>query len=56
MGSDDRVFRFDIDPTRKRSLVEGLDEIGLTLAHRGAIEAFELGHRQRMPWLFSSSK
>jgi 3-isopropylmalate/(R)-2-methylmalate dehydratase small subunit len=50
--ADGRVFGFEIDPTRKRSLVEGLDEIGLTLAHRSEIEAFERSHRQRMPWLF----
>ena len=52
--SDGRTFRFEIDPTRKRSLVEGLDEIGLTLAHRKDIEIYEADHRQRMPWLFKS--
>ncbi|MEZ5557452.1 MAG: 3-isopropylmalate dehydratase small subunit [Pseudomonadales bacterium] len=47
-----RVLDFAIDPHRKRNLVEGLDEIGLTLANRAQIEAFEARHRQRMPWLF----
>jgi len=49
---DGRSFRFEIDPDRKRTLLEGLDEINLTLAQRPAIEAFEARHRERMPWLF----
>jgi 3-isopropylmalate/(R)-2-methylmalate dehydratase small subunit len=43
---------FDIDPNRKRMLVEGLDDIGLTLAEAAAIRAFEQQQRVRMPWLF----
>ncbi len=50
--SDGQVYGFEIEPNRKRTLLEGLDEIGLTLAHRGDIEAFEVAHRVRMPWLF----
>jgi 3-isopropylmalate/(R)-2-methylmalate dehydratase small subunit len=50
---DGRHFRFDLEPSRKASLVQGLDDIGLTLAHREAIEAFEARHRQAMPWLFA---
>ncbi len=49
---DGRAFGFDIDPNRKRMLVEGLDDIGLTLAEADAIRRFEADHRQRMPWLF----
>ena len=49
---DGRSIGFDIDPNRKRMLVEGLDDIGLTLAEADAIRRFETGHRQRMPWLF----
>jgi len=56
---DDRITLPDggqlslaVDPTRKESLVKGLDDIGLTLAHREAIEAFEARHRTAMPWLF----
>jgi len=48
----DRSFAFDIDPNRKRMLVEGLDDIGLTLAEADAIRRFETRHRERMPWLF----
>jgi 3-isopropylmalate/(R)-2-methylmalate dehydratase small subunit len=47
-----RRVAFDIDADRKRTLVEGRDEIGLTLSHRAAIESFEARHRARMPWLF----
>lgn len=52
--SDGRVFGFEIDANRKRSLLGGFDEIGLTLAHRQDIERFEAAHRQQMPWLFKS--
>ena len=50
--ADGRYFEFAIDADRKRTLLEGLDEINLTLAHRDRIEAFEAGHRARRPWLF----
>jgi len=45
-------FRFDIDPFNKRCLLNGLDEIGLTLQHADKIKAFEAEHRTRQPWLF----
>ena len=44
---------FDIEPDCKRLLMEGLDDIGSTLAHAEAIRNFEALHRQRMPWVFS---
>ena len=44
---------FEIEPDRKRLLMEGLDDIGATLAHADAIRDFESRHRQRMPWVFS---
>ena len=47
-------YAFAIDPNRKRSLVEGLDDIGQTLAHAEAIARFETRHRAAMPWLFGS--
>ncbi|MGH9416591.1 MAG: 3-isopropylmalate dehydratase small subunit [Terriglobales bacterium] len=40
-----RSTRFEIDPFRKRCLLEGLDEIALTLAHAPAIAAYEEAHR-----------
>jgi len=46
-------FRFDIDPFRKHCLVNGLDEIGLTLQHADKIRAYEARRRQAEPWVFS---
>jgi 3-isopropylmalate/(R)-2-methylmalate dehydratase small subunit len=50
--ADGRVLSFQIDGNRKNSLVNGLDDIDLTLAHRREIETFEAGHREAQPWLF----
>ena len=46
-------FHFDIDPHRKLCIMNGLDDIGLTLEHADKIKAFEAKHRERQPWLFS---
>jgi len=46
-------FRFDIDPFAKHCLLNGLDEIGMTLQHADKIRAFEAQQRERQPWLFS---
>jgi len=46
------VFKFEIDPSRKHSLLNGLDEIGLTLEHADKIKAFEAKRRGEQPWLF----
>ena len=46
-----RVFRFEIEPFRKHCLLNGLDEIGLTLAHADEIRAFEAKHLSEKPWL-----
>jgi 3-isopropylmalate/(R)-2-methylmalate dehydratase small subunit len=45
-------FRFDIDPFRKHCILNGLDDIGLTLERAEKIRAFEAKHRERQPWLF----
>ena len=49
-GPDGGVIKFDIDPFRKRCLMEGLDDIGLTLEKGDAIEAFEGKARAERPW------
>ncbi|HKQ56159.1 MAG TPA: 3-isopropylmalate dehydratase small subunit [Methyloceanibacter sp.] len=49
-GPDGGVIRFEIDPFRKRCLMEGLDDIGLTLEKEGAIEQFEHSARLERPW------
>ena len=49
---DGAVHRFDIAPGAKEQMLRGLDEIGITLEHAAAIEAFEQDYRRRVPWLF----
>ncbi|MBH5323228.1 3-isopropylmalate dehydratase small subunit [Aurantiacibacter sediminis] len=44
-------FAFEIDAFRKDCLMEGLDEVGLTLSRDGAISDFETGIRNQKPWL-----
>ena len=50
---DGAVHRFDIDAHRKHRLLNGLDDIGLTLAHADAIRAYEQRRRTQAPWLFA---
>jgi len=45
-------FHFDIDPHRKHCMMNGLDDIGLTLAHADEIRTFETQHKSAQPWLF----
>jgi 3-isopropylmalate/(R)-2-methylmalate dehydratase small subunit len=47
------IFKFDIDPFRKQCIMNGTDDIGLTLTHADEIRAFETKHKQSQPWLFS---
>jgi len=44
---------FSVDEFRRHCLIEGLDEIGLTLQHADAIHAFEQRRRAEQPWLFA---
>ena len=50
-GPDGGVIAFDIDPFRKRCLLEGLDDIGLTMEKASAIDTFEAKARSASPWL-----
>ncbi|MBF0093411.1 MAG: 3-isopropylmalate dehydratase small subunit [Alphaproteobacteria bacterium] len=50
-GPDGERVSFDVDPFRKRCLMEGLDDIGLTLRKDAAIRAFEQRHAHEHPWL-----
>ncbi|WP_107842886.1 3-isopropylmalate dehydratase small subunit [Neisseria sicca] len=47
------TFKFDITEHRKHCLLNGLDEIGLTLQHADEIRDFEEKRRQSQPWLFN---
>lgn len=44
---------FEIDSFKKHCLLEGLDDIGLTLQHTAEIDAYETRRKQEAPWLFS---
>lgn len=48
------AISFELDSFRKHCLLEGLDEIGLTLKSADRIREFEIGHRQRQPWMFDA--
>ncbi len=50
-GPDGGTIPFEIDPFRKRCLMEGLDDVALTLEKADAIAAFEAGRAQTAPWL-----
>ena len=47
------VYNFDIDSFRKENLLNGLDEIGLTLQYASKIKSFEDKRRIEQPWLFT---
>jgi len=49
-GSDGTVYAFDIDPHRKHCLLNGLDDIGLTLEKAGSIDAYEAKVGTLRPW------
>lgn len=53
---DGKSYSFEIDAFRKHCLLNGLDDIGLTLQDADAIRAFEEKHRQAQPWLFDAIK
>ncbi|MBY4638608.1 3-isopropylmalate dehydratase small subunit [Gluconacetobacter entanii] len=48
---DGSEIPFEVDPLRKRLLLEGLDDIGQTLQHESAIETFEARRRHDEPWM-----
>ncbi|MHC8299075.1 3-isopropylmalate dehydratase small subunit [Pseudomonas sp. ZS1P83] len=50
--TDGKVYSFELDEFRKHCLVNGLDDIGLTLQDHEAIATFERKHRASQPWLF----
>jgi len=50
-GPDGGVIRFDVDPFRKHCLLNGLDDIGLTLRKAPAIDAFEAARSADRSWL-----
>ena len=51
MQDGSATFHFDVEPFRKHCLLNGLDEIGLTLQHADDIRAFETKRLAEYPWL-----
>jgi len=50
---DGEVHRFEVDAFRKHCLLNGLDDIGLTMQKQSEIKAFEAKHKAAQPWLFA---
>ena len=50
-GPDGGTLAFDVDPHRKHCLLNGLDDIGLTLGKSSAVESFETKMAAERPWL-----
>ncbi len=49
--SDGQTISFDVDPFKKHCLIEGLDDIGLTLEKSASIDAFEAKASAQRPWV-----
>ncbi len=50
-SSDGQTFRFEVDAFKKHCLLNGLDDIGLTLEKAAAIDSFETAAAQSRPWV-----
>jgi 3-isopropylmalate/(R)-2-methylmalate dehydratase small subunit len=49
--TEDNIYNFEVDAERKRRLINGLDDIGLTLKYEDQIRSFEAEHFKKYPWL-----
>ncbi|MCF4165930.1 3-isopropylmalate dehydratase small subunit [Zavarzinia compransoris] len=52
-GPDGGKIKFDVDPFRKHCLINGLDDIGLTLVKKPSIDTFEDRQKLSQPWLYA---
>ena len=50
---DGEQIAFEVDPHRKHCLLNGLDDIGLTMERAGSIDSFETADRLARPWLYT---
>ncbi len=50
---DGKVYKFEVEVFRKHCLLNGLDDIGLTLQHVAEIKAYEARRKAEAPWLFA---
>jgi 3-isopropylmalate/(R)-2-methylmalate dehydratase small subunit len=53
-GPDGGTVHFDIDPFRKHCLLNGLDDIGLTMEKKSEIDDFEQKQKESQPWLHAA--
>lgn len=53
-SEDNEIANFEIDPFRKKCILDGLDEIGLSLTHAMDIKEFEKKREVESPWIFSN--
>ena len=49
--TEGNIYNFEVDAERKRRLINGLDDIGLTLQYEDQIRSFEAEHFNKYPWL-----
>jgi 3-isopropylmalate/(R)-2-methylmalate dehydratase small subunit len=54
-GPDGGTVHFDIDPFRKHCLLNGLDDIGLTMEKKPEIDDFETRQKESQPWLYAAA-
>ncbi len=54
VSAGNHQFRFEVDPFRKKCLIEGLDDIGLTLQKKPSIDSFESKNKAEKAWLYAS--
>lgn len=52
--ASNKIYKFEVDAFRKHCLVEGLDDIGLTLTKEKEITAFENRNKNETPWLYNN--
>src|SRR5690606_13707395 len=52
IAGNQKTYSFDIDPFRKHCLLNGLDDIGLTMAQQTHIDDFEQQQKERQNWLY----
>ena len=48
-----KIYKFEVDAFRKHCLLNGLDDIGLTMQHQDKIKAYEAKHKAEQPWLYN---
>ncbi|MGB1173382.1 MAG: 3-isopropylmalate dehydratase small subunit [Marinobacterium sp.] len=56
VSPEGKEYAFEVDGFRKHCLLNGLDDIGLTLEHADDIKAYEAKRRAEAPWLFDAIK